>query len=443
MRTIDDAVRSLQKTIQFRTISFMDPTQVDFKPYGEFLQYLQDTYRKVYERTEINFINTYSPVFRLRGKSSKEPILLLGHYDVVPVAEGTEEDWSVDPFSGELRENHIYGRGTLDDKNQVIAILEALETLLLEGYIPDRDVYLAFGFDEEVGGTQGARAISQYFEEKDLHFFMILDEGGAVMEDVIEDVAVPLALVGVAEKGSTMIRMTVKGEGGHSSMPPTLMVTETLSKALLTMASMPMEAKLSGAVEAMFQGMAPYMGWKGKLLGNIRSTFPLAKRTLEKNPALQSLIRTTLAPTVVQAGNAYNVIPQEASVIVNARILPGDTTEDVIRHLKKIHEGLPVQYQFLVKEEASRVTDHKSEAFHLLQGLINTVYEDAVVLPYLMAGGTDSRKYETLSDHILRFSAVRMSNVDLKRIHGTDERISIENLQRIISFYRNLFLHFS
>ena len=443
MRTIDNGVRSLQKVIQFKTISSMDQTQVDFTPYEEFLQYLQETYRKVYDSTELNLINTYSPVFRLKGTSSKEPILLLGHYDVVPVAEGTEEDWSVDPFSGELRENLIYGRGTLDDKNQVIAILEALETLLLEGYSPDRDVYIAFGFDEEVGGTQGALAISRYFEEKGLRFFMVLDEGGAVMEDVMEDVAVPLALVGVAEKGSSMIKITLRGEGGHSSMPPAVMVTETLSKALLTMASIPMEARLTGAVEAMFQGMAPYMGWKGKILGNIRSTFPLLKKTLEKKPALQSLIRTTLTPTVVQAGNAYNVIPQEASVVVNARILPGDTTEDVIRHLKKIHEGLPVQYQFLVKEEASKVTSHNSEAFQLLQGLINSVYEDAVVLPYLMAGGTDSRKYETLSDNILRFSAVRMSTEDLERIHGTDERISIENLQRMISFYRNLFLHFS
>jgi carboxypeptidase PM20D1 len=185
------------------------------------------------------------------------------------------------------------------------------------------------------------------------------------------------------------------------------------------------------------------MGWKGKLLGNIRTSFPLVRKTLDKIPALHALIRTTITPTVIRAGNAYNVIPQEASMILNARILPGDTTEDVLRHLKKIHEGLPVQYQYLVKEEASKVTDHEGEAFSLLKDLIHSVHEDTVVLPYLMAGGTDSRKYEELSDNIFRFSAVKMKNQDLKRIHGTDERISMENLERMIAFYRNLFLHFS
>ena len=443
MRNLGDAVKSLQAAVQFRTISDMDMEQVDFKPFEDFLSHLNETYKEVYRRAEVTWINKYSPVFHLKGKSEEEPVLLLGHYDVVPVADGTEEDWLSAPFDGEVMDGYLYGRGTLDDKNQVISILEALEDLLQEGYEPARDMYLAFGFDEEVGGGLGAKEIAAHFSEKNLRFFMVLDEGGAVMEDVLEGMTVPLALVGVAEKGSSMIKVTAKGEGGHSSMPPEFLVTEVLGKALLTIASQPMEARLTGAVEAMFQGMGPHMGWKGKLLGSIRTSFPLVRKTLEKTPALHALIRTTITPTVVRAGNAYNVIPQEASMILNARILPGDTTEDVLRHLKKIHEGLPVQYQYLVKEEASKVTDHEGEAFSLLKDLIHSVYEDAVVLPYLMAGGTDSRKYEELSDNILRFSAVRMKNEDLKRIHGTDERISMENLERMMTFYRNLFLHFS
>lgn len=443
MRSLDDAVKSLQTAVQFKTISNMDVEQVDFRPYEAFLNHMKETYKEVYRRAEVTWINRYSPIFHLKGKGDEEPVLLLGHYDVVPVAEGTEEDWQTDPFGGEVKDGYIYGRGTLDDKNQVISIMESLENLLLEGYIPSRDIYLAFGFDEEVGGTNGAREIAAYFMRKNIKFAMVLDEGGAVMEDVLEGVSVPLALVGVAEKGSSMIKVTAKGEGGHSSMPPEYLVTEVLGKALLAIASQPMEARLTSAVEAMFQGMGPHMGWKGKLLGNIRASFPLVRKTLEKTPALHALIRTTITPTVVRAGSAYNVIPQEASIILNARILPGDTSEDVLRHLKKIHEGLPVQYQYLVKEEASKVTDHEGETFSLLKNLIHSIYEDAVVLPYLMAGGTDSRKYEEVSDNILRFSAVRMKNEDLKRIHGTDERISVENLGRMIAFYWNLFLHFS
>jgi carboxypeptidase PM20D1 len=443
MRNIDDALLSLQKAVQYKTISNTENSKIDYGPYDDFLEHLKKTYVEVFRKTTVTWINTYSPIFHLKGTGKEAPVLLLGHYDVVPVAEGTEHDWSHDPFGGEVSEGYLYARGTLDDKNQVVSILEALENLLMEGYVPARDFYIAFGFDEEVGGERGAREIAAYFKSQNLKFFMVLDEGGAVMEDVIEGVSVPLALVGVAEKGSSMIRMTVRGEGGHSSMPPNLIVTETMAKAILALASMPMEAKLTGAVEAMFKGIGPHMGWKGKLVGNLKSTFPLVKKTLEKSATMNSLIRTTITPTVVQSGNAYNVIPQEATIILNARILPGDTTEDVIRHLEKIHEGLPMQYQYLVKEEASKVTDHESEAFMLLKQLINTVFEDAVVLPYLMAGGTDSRKYEDLSENILRFSAVKMENSDLGRIHGTDERISIENLDKMITFYRNLFLFFS
>ena len=311
MRNIDDAVKSLQKAVQFRTISDTDMEQVNFKPYEEFLSHLKETYKEVYRRAEVTWINKYSPVFQIQGNKEDEPVLLLGHYDVVPVAEGTKEDWLSDPFGGEIRDGYLYGRGTLDDKNQVVSILEALENLLQEGYMPSRDFYLAFGFDEEVGGSLGAKEIAAYFREKDLRFYMVLDEGGAVMEDVLEGVNVPLALVGVAEKGSSMIKVTAKGEGGHSSMPPEYLVTEVLGKALLAIASQPMEARLTGAVEAMFQGMGPHMGWKGKLLGNIRTSFPLVREDLGKNTSPSCAHKDNITPTVVRAGNAYNVIPRK------------------------------------------------------------------------------------------------------------------------------------
>ncbi len=198
-----------------------------------------------------------------------------------------------------------------------------------------------------------------------------------------------------------------------------------------------MKPRLTAPVKEMLRGMAPYMGRKGILLKSIDRSFPLLARVLTKSTTMNSLIRTTIAATMMNAGTAPNVMPQEASVTFSARILPGDTFEDVIAHMKKVNGHLPLEYETLVKEEASAVSPHGSDAFRKLEKNIHKVFPDVKVLPYLMAGGTDARKYESLSENILRFSCIRMNNEDLDRIHSTNERIHTDNLHAMIDFYKN------
>lgn len=435
---ISDAAKHLCEAVTFRTISHADDTLTDYHEYKGFLEFLEKTYKNVHRHTKRVMIGEYSPVYHLEAKNAKyPPILLLGHYDVVPVEESTIKDWTVPPFSGEIRDGYIYGRGTLDDKNQIVSIMEALEEILEEGYEGERDIYIAFGFDEEIGGMNGAKQMAAYFRERGVTFDLVLDEGGAVVDGVVEGLETPVALVGVAEKGSSMIKVTAKGDGGHSSMPGRTSAITVLSEAVLSLSENPMKPRLTAPVKEMLKGMAPYMGRKGILLKSIDRSFPLLARVLSKSTTMNSLIRTTIAATMMNAGTAPNVMPQEASVTFSARILPGDTFEDVIAHMKRVNGHLPLEYETLVKEEASAVSPHDSDAFRKLEKNIHKVFPDVKVLPYLMAGGTDARKYESLSENILRFSCIRMNNEDLDRIHSTNERIHTDNLHAMIDFYKN------
>lgn len=437
------AAEHLKEAISLRTISQVEENLMNQDEFQRFLDFLERTYPLVHERAKIEMISSYSPVYHLQGRNKEElPVLLLAHYDVVPVEENTLKDWAADPFSGEVLDGYVYGRGALDDKNQVISIMEALEGLLSEGVQFGRDIYVALGFDEETGGQRGARAMASHFKERNLSFHMVLDEGGAVVEGMVEGLDLPVALIGVCEKGSSNIRITARGAGGHSSMPWKESSVTRLSEAVLRLSRHPMKPRLTAPLSAMLRGMAPYMGAKGLLLRSPELTFPVLSRVLAGSPAMNALMRTTMAMTVLGAGTAMNVMPQEAFVNVNVRILPGDTFSDVLRHMKRVNEGLDLTYEAVVEEEASRVSPHDSEAFARVARNIVKVFPEVQVLPYLMAGGTDSRKYEELSEHILRFSCIRMTGEDLDRLHSTNERIHVDNLSAMISFYRHLLEEF-
>jgi len=259
-----------------------------------------------------------------------------------------------------------------------------------------------------------------------------------VVLDTVKGVKTSLALIGIAEKGSSMIRITSYGDGGHSSMPKKGSSVEVLSQAVLNLMKNPMKPRLTAPVREMFHGMAPFLGVKGMLLRHVDFTFPLLAKMLSSSSVMNAMVRTTMAMTMAKAGSAMNVMPQEASVYVNVRILPGDTFQDVIRHMKKVNKDLDLSYDILVKEEASSISPHDSQAFKTIQRNALKVHPDAKVLPYLMAGGSDSRKYEGLSENILRFSCVRMTKEDLDSINSTNERIHVDNLMGMIRFYMEL-----
>ena len=365
------AAEHLMEALTYRTISYTKESLIDFNEYRAFLDFLERTYPRVHERMDRRMINGYSPVYHLKSLNPKNlPILLLGHYDVVPVEENTNKDWDKDPFSGQIHENYIYGRGALDDKDQVISIMEALEALFEKGFEPKRDIYVAIGFDEEIGGEKGAKAIAQYFSEENLFFDLVLDEGGAVVVDTVEGVKKPLALIGVAEKGSSMIKITAYGDGGHSSMPKKGSAIEVLARAVMNLTKNPVKPRLTSPVREMFHGMAPYMGAKGTLLKHADITFSLLAKVLQSNATMNSMVRTTMAMTMTKAGSALNVMPQEASVYVNIRLLPEDSFDEILRHMKHVNKELDLSYEVLVREEASKVTSHDSQAFENLEKII-------------------------------------------------------------------------
>ncbi len=381
-------------------------------------------------------INEYSPFYLWESESKgNKPILLLGHYDVVPVATGSEKNWKHDPFSGAVADDFIWGRGSLDDKNQVIAVMESIEHMISEDIKLDRDIFMVFGFDEEVGGLRGAEKAAALFKERNIEFECVLDEGGAIITDMLKGLTAPLALVGTAEKGSNNIRITVKGQDGHSSMPPTNTAVGTLAKLITNVEKNPMPARLITTVKDMFQTMAPYVEGKTFILKNTEKLFPFVNSVLAKDKTTNSLIRTTIAFTMIEGSQAANVLPQTASVVANARILQGDTLEGVIEHIRRVNPNIEFEVEKLLVQAPSEISNIDAPSYKILTKTINAIYPDVVALPYLMVGGTDSRKYFELCENIYRFSAVILSKADLDSIHSDNEKISIENFSNMIKFY--------
>ncbi|MGB4590436.1 MAG: M20/M25/M40 family metallo-hydrolase [Clostridiaceae bacterium] len=429
----------LGEAIRIKTISNPDYRLTDFYPFEKFLEFLKMTYPKVHEVCQVEVVNHYSAIFHWKSSAQEgKPVLLTAHYDVVPVEKSSINSWDQEPFSGKIIEGFIYGRGTLDDKNQVIAIMEALEDRIGKGLMPRRNIYIAFGFDEEVGGEKGAKAIASLFKEKNLQFEFVLDEGGAVIEGIVDGMDIPIALIGVAEKGSSNIRMITNGDGGHSSMPTKNSAIGKLSKIINNIEKNPMPAKLTLPVERMFKLMAPHMGKTNILLSHAKLIFPLLNRTLSKSQTMNSMIRTTISFTMTGSGEAENILPRTAWANANVRILPGDTLDDIMDHMRKVNKGIDFEMKVMNREEGSGVSPYDSENYRRIEKKIKQVFEGVEVMPYLMAGSTDSRKYSDLCDNIYRFSAVKMNQADLDSIHGVNERISVENLQHMVLFYKKL-----
>lgn len=437
------AVQHLSDAIKIKTVSYPDYDKIDFELFDEFLLFLQESYPNINKVCKKEMINGHCPVYIWESEDKEnKPILLLGHYDVVPVEKSSEADWEEEPFSGIIKDEYIWGRGALDDKHQVIAVMEAVENLIINNYKPKRDIYMVFGFDEEVGGTRGAEEAAKAFKERNIEFECVIDEGGCIITDIMEGLTVPAAIIGIAEKGSTNIKITVSGQGGHSSMPPKSTAVGTIAKIISNVENNPMPARLIMPVREMFKTMAPYMEGKKFILKNIEGLFPIINPLLSKNSTTNSMIRTTMACTMTGGGDAPNVLPQKAWTIVNLRILQGDSVDSTIDHIKKVNQGIDLEIEKLLVEEPSQISSIDSESYKILGGIINQMYPEAIVVPYLMVGGTDSRKYLELCNNIYRFAAMELTKKDHSTIHSTNERISIKNFSNMISFYTKFLLNY-
>jgi carboxypeptidase PM20D1 len=367
----------------------------------------------------------------------------MGHLDVVPVEPGTEGEWQEGPFSGKIAGGFVWGRGAIDNKSAILGTLEAVEMLLTAGFRPTRTVYLAYGHDEEGGGAAGAREIAALLKGRGVELEMVLDEGGVISEGILPGISTPVALVGIAEKGFVSIELSARSEGGHSSVPPPQSTVGIVSAAIARLDKNPMPARLDGATRQLFDSVGAGFGLVQRAaFANLWLTRSLTLRTLAGSPATNAMVRTTAAATLFQAGTKDNVLPTAARAVVNYRILPGDSVDSVLAHVRRVVDDLRINIRIVGRfsSEPSAVSPTDSASFRILSNAIRSTTPNAIVAPYLVVVATDARYYAELTPNIFRFLPVHLSAEDLRRMHGTNERIAIRDYAHAIGTYRQLIL---
>ena len=438
---VDGAAERLSGAVQFETITQRDPTDLDRDAYHDLFDFLAEAFPAVHETLDPQPVNELSRLFRWEGEDPDlAPIVLMAHVDVVPVEQETWDQWTHPPFGGEIDDGYVWGRGALDDKASAVGILEAVEQLLQQDYQPKRTIYLAIGHDEEVGGENGARKLAETIAENGQRPAMVVDEGGAITVGAIPDFEQPLALVGIAEKGYLSVEISAEGLGGHSSVPPDETSIGSVARAIRRLRDNPLPARLDGVTGQTFDHVAPEMGGAARVaFANLWLLRPLVEWALSRNETTDAAIRTTTAPTMLEAGVKDNVVPSTARAVVNFRILPTQSVDDVFAHVERTLDGLPVSCRIVQKGEPTRVSETESPWFDLFKRTVREVTsDDTVVAPYLVPGTTDSRFYSDLCDHVFRFAPFTLTTDDRERIHGIDERISLEDYRKMVAFYERV-----
>jgi carboxypeptidase PM20D1 len=443
---VDAAAVSERLAAAVRLKTVASATDVDANA-GEFLAlqaHLQASFPKAHAVLRREVIGKYGLLYTWTGSDPQAPpIALMAHQDVVPIAPGTEGDWEVAPFSGVQKDGFVWGRGAWDDKGNLMSIMEAVELRVAAGFQPRQTIYLVFGQDEEIGGERGALQIARLIKERGIRLRFVLDEGMLITEGAIKGIDRPAALIGVAEKGVLTVRLVANATPGHSSMPPVVAGTSAigmLSAALARLENDQMPLEIRGVARETFESLAPEMGGLNRvLLSNLWLFRPLVESQLKNAPSTNASFRTTTALTVVNAGQAENVLPGRATALVNFRLLPGDTSDAVVEHVVKTVANPSIRIERLpVYAEASRVAATDAPGYRAIGRTMGELHPEIVVAPGLMIGATDSRHFDLVAANVYKFSPMRARLEDLKRFHGTNERISTANYVELIQFYHQL-----
>lgn len=431
----------LGKALQYKTIFSQDPDQFDRQAFLGLHGYLRAAFPLVHSRLKVETVEDYSLLFTWQGTDAAiKPALFLAHLDVVPVQRSAENGWQHPPFSGVVAEGYVWGRGALDDKGSMLALLESVEYLLTQGFEPTRTILLAFGHDEESGGSRGAVKIAALLASRGVEPEFVLDEGMALTEGIMPGVTGPVAFIGVAEKGKLTVELVVEGSGGHSSQPPAETTVGILAKAVHRLEAHPMPAKLEGPLRTCFERLGPEMSFPMRgVLANMDLLAPVLKQQLAQSRATNASMRTTTAPTIFEAGVKSNVLPSRARAVVNFRILPGDTVNSVLDHVESTIDDPRVTVRTIGKKsEPSPVSPMDSASYVWLETAIRQVFPDALVAPGLVLGATDSRHYTGLTPNVYRFMPLLLRNEDLKRIHGANERVGVQDYAQAVRFFIQL-----
>ncbi|KUK02701.1 MAG: carboxypeptidase [Pseudothermotoga sp.] len=427
-----DEIERLSEAIRFRTVAG------NWEEFSKLKDFLERCFPMVHSKLKVSKINEYALLYEW-DVGSQEAVLLLAHTDVVPASE---EGWVHHPFSGDVADGFVWGRGTLDDKSSVMGLLEAVERLLSEGFEPRHNLLLAFGFDEETKGYLGAKKIAEHLQNRKIRIRAILDEGSAIVKGVISKIGKPIALIGIAEKGYASFDLVAKGKGGHSSTPERNTPLERMANAIQRIFRYRSRTVLTRSTEEFLKTLSRLWGFPlNVLLKNPKLTLPLLEPAFSKIPSLNAMLRTTMCVTMINAGVADNVVPEKVVATVNCRIIPGETAEQVFERLKQIVEDLQIE---VVKNENWQVsdpvpdTDPNDEFYRILSETIQQTFLDVVVSPYLTVGATDSRHYKSLCQNIYRFSPLIMDRELLETVHGKNERVSVESYKKMCDFYTAL-----
>ena len=359
----------------------------------------------------------------------------MGHQDVVTA---DEPNWEKDPFSGEISDGNIHGRGAMDCKSTVFSEFQAIEELLKEGYEPPCDIYLATAVDEEISGD-GAPKLVNYLKEQGVHLDVAMDEGGAILKDQLPTMKGWCAAIGLLEKGYIDLKVIAKGKGGHSSTPRSNTPLARLSKFVADIEKdKPFKAEISGAVYAMLDEAAPFLGFPLRMvLGNMWLFKGLLTKVLPMvSPMCNAFVKTTFCCTMAEGSHTPNVIPSEAYIVCNLRTSPHQNVEESLAVLKKYADKYDLEFEIIHARNASNTVDYKGEEFGYLKKCLNECYPDAGVIPYLMTGGTDCRHYEDVADNCLRFCPIKMSNEQLAAMHAANESIGVWEVANCVKFYK-------
>ena len=440
------AAARLAGAVRFKTIASVDDPDANAAEFTGLQAHLHASFPKAHALLQRELIGKYGLLYTWPGTDPKAaPFALMAHQDVVPIAPGTTADWQEPPFAGVVKGDFIWGRGAWDDKGNLMSIMEAVELLAASGFKPRQTIYLVFGQDEEIGGERGALQVAQQFKQRGIRLQFVLDEGLLITEGVLKGLDKPAALVGVAEKGHLTVQLTASATPGHSSMPPPQPEESAigmLSAGLARLENQQMPLAIRGQAEEMFATLAPEMtGINRIFLSNLWLFRPLIESQLKKAASTSASLRTTTALTVVNAGNAFNVLPGRADAVVNFRLMPGDSSDAVVQHVVRTLSNPNIKVVKGTFAEASRVAAIDAPGYQLINRTLRQLHPDVVVAPGLMLAATDSRHFEAVADNIYKFSPVRAKPEDLKRFHGTNERISSANYVELIQFYHQLIVN--
>jgi carboxypeptidase PM20D1 len=440
--TIDTAAAAerLAGALQFPTISWGDAAKRDTGAFLGLHAYLQDRFPAVGRTLTRETVATYSLLYTWPGRRQDlPPVILLAHLDVVP-ADTSGQPWSQPPFSGALEGGSVWGRGAIDDKSGVLGLLEAAEALIGTGFTPERTIYLAFGHNEEDGGdASGAAAIARQLAGRGVHDAFLIDEGG-VIYDRVPGVRQAVAFIGITEKDPVIFELRVTGAGGHASMPPTQTAVGILGRALDRLEQRPMPSRLDGAARETFLTLAPEMTIAMRaVFANLWLTRPAVLRRFAQTPETNATIRTTMAPTMLEASPKANVLATSARAIVNVRLLPGDRVRDVERHMRAAIDDARVEIAVLAGGggDPPPISSTTTGEFARLGAAIRSVYPDVLVAPLLTVAATDSRHYVGIAPGIYRFLPVYFEDA-FDTVHGVNEHVTIDAYEKAIRIYATI-----